>query len=76
MIERIGDRMSGRSWAVPLSGVAIGAILLGAEAADGDWAAGLVWFAVLALPAALLASADASRRSVRPAARAATSATR
>ena len=28
MIERIGDRMSGRSWAVPLSGVAIGAILL------------------------------------------------
>ena len=55
MIERIGDRMSGRSWAVPLSGVAIGAILLGAEAADGDWAAGLVWFAVLALPAALLA---------------------
>ena len=33
--------MSGRPWAVPLSVVAIGAILLGAEAADGDWAAGL-----------------------------------
>ena len=40
MIERIGEGMSGRSWAVPLSGVAIGAILRGAEAADGDWAAG------------------------------------
>ena len=33
MIGRIGDGMSGRSWAVPLSGVAIGAILLGGGAA-------------------------------------------
>jgi hypothetical protein len=46
--------MSGQSWAVPLSGLALGAILLGAEAADGDWVAGLVWFALLAVPAALL----------------------
>ena len=54
MIERVGDRMSGRSWAVSLSTVAIGTILLAAEAADGDWAAGLVWFALLAVPAAAL----------------------
>ncbi len=54
MIERMGDRMSGQTWAVPLSGIALGAILLGAEAADGDWVAGLVWFALLAVPAALL----------------------
>jgi hypothetical protein len=55
MIARAGDRMSGRPWAVPLSLVGIGAIVLAAEAADGDWAAGLVWFAVLAGTAALLA---------------------
>jgi hypothetical protein len=54
MIETLGDRMSGQAWAVPLSGIALGAILLGAEASDGDWGAGLVWFALLAVPSALL----------------------
>jgi predicted permease len=53
MIERLGDRMSGQAW-VPLSGIALGAILLGAEASHGDWVAGLVWLALLAVPSALL----------------------
>jgi hypothetical protein len=75
MIERIGDRVSGRAWAVPLSSIAIGAVLLGAYAAGGDWVAGLVWFGLLAGSGALLVFGRRSTRSARPRARAATSAT-
>jgi hypothetical protein len=50
MIARADDRMSGRPWAVPLSLVGIGAIVL---VADGDWAPAWSGFAVLAGVAAL-----------------------
>jgi hypothetical protein len=42
-------------WLMPLVPVALGAVILVAEAADDDLASGLGWFAVLAAVGALLA---------------------
>ncbi len=42
-------------WLVPLVAVALGGVLLAAEASAGDLASGLAWFAVIAAGAALLA---------------------
>jgi hypothetical protein len=47
------DRQS--RWLMPLVPVALGAVILVAEAADDDLASGLGWFAVLAAVGALLA---------------------
>ena len=47
--------MGWSGWATTLSLVAIGAVALGVEAADGDLAAGLVWFGILGGLGALLA---------------------
>ena len=47
--------MGWSGWATVLSLVAIGAVALAVEAADGDLAIGLVWFAVLGGLGALLA---------------------
>ena len=44
-----------RTWTPALSLVAIGGIVLAAEAADGDVASGLGWFAALAILGAILA---------------------
>jgi hypothetical protein len=47
--------MGWSGWATTLSLVAIGAVALGVETADGDLAAGLVWFGILGGLGALLA---------------------
>jgi hypothetical protein len=42
-------------WLIPLIPVALGGVILVAEATDGEVASGLAWFAVLAAVGALLA---------------------
>ena len=47
--------MLDRRWLAPLVPAGLGAVILVAEATDGDLAEGLIWFAVLAALGALLA---------------------
>jgi hypothetical protein len=42
-------------WLMPIVPLGLGAVILAAEAIDGDLASGFVWFAVLAAVSALLA---------------------
>lgn len=47
--------MGWRGWSVALGLVAVGAVALGVEAADGDLGVGLLWFALLGGAGVLLA---------------------